>query len=424
MPTSSSAGLKAEIVTTGTEILLGEIVDTNAAWIAQQLREAGVNLYYKTTVGDNEARIRGVLELGMSRSDAIIVSGGLGPTVDDVTRVAIANATQSPLFLHEAALVVLKQRFERFGVQMTENNIRQIYMPEGSILLENSVGTAPGFIVEAETASGQCAVIAVPGVPREMKQMMIDHVLPYLRTRAGNTGIIRRRVLRTIGIGESMIDSTLGELLHGANPTIGLAAHTGQVDVRITARADTESIAEAMLDQLEAQVRAHIGPYIYSTTPGESYETVVTRLLESKNATIALLETNTQGLLAKRISAALPGFDPVVAHFTVGIDELPADLAALFTGAYTGDIVDTKLRLMRSASLLFDQSGATYTLVLLGTSGVDEGVYGKHNGETWIGLLNQHGIAMYHCPFGGQDEYTLQRIGNQALDSLHNALAH
>ena len=428
MSTSSSSGLKAEIVTTGTEILLGEIVDTNAAWIAQQLRDAGVNLYYKTTVGDNEARIRGVLELGMSRSDVIIVSGGLGPTVDDVTRAAIANATQRPLFLLEEALAVLKVRFERFGIEMTENNIQQVYIPEGAILIENSVGTAPGFIVEAEMPaghpSGQAAVIAVPGVPREMKQMMLASVLPYLRTRAGNTGIIRRRVLRTIGIGESLIDSTLAELLHGANPTIGLAAHTGQVDVRITARADSEAAADAMLDQLEAQVRERIGRYIYSTTPGEAYETIVTRLLQPQNATIALLETNTQGLLAKRIAAAVPGFDPVATHFTVGVDELPAELAALLTGAPVEEASYTESLAAQSAQRLLQQSGATYALALLGTAGADEGVYGKRNGETWLALAGPQGVSTNRCPFGGQDEYTLQRIGNQGLDLLRKTLSN
>ena len=169
----------AEIVTTGTEILLGDIVDTNAAWIAQQLREAGVNLYYKTTVGDNEPRVRGVIEQCMQRCDAIIVTGGLGPTVDDITRQAIAAATGRTLVLHEGALETLKPRFARFGSQMTENNLQQAYIPEDSILIENPVGTAPGFIVETE----RCAVIALPGVPREMKQLMTATVLPYLRRK-------------------------------------------------------------------------------------------------------------------------------------------------------------------------------------------------------------------------------------------------
>ena len=200
----------AEIVTTGTEILLGDIVDTNAAWIAQQLREAGVNLYYKTTVGDNEPRVRGVIEQSMARCDAIIVTGGLGPTVDDITRQAIANATGRTLVLHEGALATLKQRFERFGAQLTENNIQQAYVPQDSILIENPIGTAPGFIVETE----RCAVIALPGVPREMKRLMADTVLPYLRRKAGESGIIRRRILRTIGIGESTIDVILDDLMH------------------------------------------------------------------------------------------------------------------------------------------------------------------------------------------------------------------
>src|SRR5690606_37729704 len=229
---AATPGLRAEIITTGTEILLGDIVDTNAAWMAQQLREAGINLYYKTTVGDNFGRVRGVLELGLRRSDVILVSGGLGPTADDITRDAIAAATGCPLVLHEGALETLKARFARFGSQMTENNLQQVMIPQGATLIENPVGTAPGFIVE--TAQG--TVIALPGVPREMKHLMTETVLPYLRRRAGNTGIIRRRILRTIGIGESAIDHRLRDLMDSANPTVGLAAHTAQCDVRIAAR--------------------------------------------------------------------------------------------------------------------------------------------------------------------------------------------
>ncbi len=268
-----AAPLCAEIVTTGTEILLGEIVDTNATWIAQQLRESGINLYYKTTVGDNQARVRGVIELGLSRGSVLLVTGGLGPTKDDITRDAIADATGCALELHEGALATLKERFARFGAQMTENNRRQAYIPAGATLVENPVGTAPGFIVE----SGAGTVIAMPGVPSEMKRMMVDTVLPYLRTRNGNKGIIRRRVLRTIGIGESTIDHELGALMDRANPTVGLAAHLGQADVRVTAQAQTEDEVEALLDGIEAEVRARIGRHIYSATAGEPFAVVVAR---------------------------------------------------------------------------------------------------------------------------------------------------
>ena len=154
--------ISAEIVTTGTEILLGEIVDTNAAWIAQKLRDAGVNLYYKTTVGDNEDRLRDVLELGLSRSDVIIVTGGLGPTVDDITRQAIARAVHRELQVDLGALETLQERFARFGVTMTDNNRQQAMFPEGAEIIPNPVGTAPGIIVD----TGGGTIIAVPGVPR------------------------------------------------------------------------------------------------------------------------------------------------------------------------------------------------------------------------------------------------------------------
>ncbi|RIK35970.1 MAG: competence/damage-inducible protein A [Chloroflexi bacterium] len=417
MSTPSPLGLRAEIVTTGTEILLGEIVDTNAAWIAQQLREAGVNLYYKSTVGDNEPRIRSLIELGMSRSDVIICSGGLGPTVDDVTRQAIANAAGRTLILHEEALATLKERFARFGVEMTPNNMQQAYIPEGAILIPNPVGTAPGFIVETES----CAVIALPGVPREMKHLMTETVLPYLRNRAGHTGIIRRRVLRTIGVGESMIDATLGELMYGTNPTVGLAAHTGQVDVRIAARAETAAAAEELLDNLEGQVRKRIGRYIYSTTPGESYEAVVIRTLQTAGATLALLETNTRGLLAQRIAAAVPDFTPVTRHWVAGEDDLPAEFAEQLAAIVVDTDSFTEAQAAEMAGVARQLSGATYALAVLGSAGADEGLYGQRSGESWIALAGPDGVQTLRCPFGGQDEYTLVRIGNQALGLLHRA---
>lgn len=387
--------LNAEIVTTGTEILLGEIVDTNAAWIAQQLRDVGVNLFYKTTVGDNLARIRGVIELCMSRSDVIICSGGLGPTVDDMTRHAIAEATGCPLQMHEPSRRKLEERFVRFGVQMTENNYVQAMIPAGAIVIENPVGTAPGFIVEGERST----VIALPGVPREMKALMTETVLPYLRQRGG-AGVIRRRVLRTIGIGESMIDVILNDLLQQSNPTVGLAAHTGQVDVRIAARGDSAESVEAMLNDLEGEVRKRIGQYVYSDSPGESYEAVIVQRLQAANVTVAISENNTQGTLADRLRKAVAGFDPV--QSAVIDDSLAVDEAAV----------------RQSAQQLLASSGATLALVLSGSSGADEGIWGSSNGETWVALASPQGVVSSHVNFGGQDEYTLVRIGNGALTLL------
>lgn len=406
--------LNAEIVTSGTEILLGDIVDTNAAWIAQQLREAGVNLYYKTTVGDNEPRLRGVITLGMTRSDVIIVTGGLGPTVDDVTRDAIANATGCPLELHAGALATLQARFARFGATMTDNNRKQALLPRGAILIENPVGTAPGFIVETE----RCAVIALPGVPREMKQLMTDSVLPYLRERLGSQAVIRRRILRTFGIGESAIDDRLGELLQRSNPTVGLAAQTGQCDIRIAARAEDAATAEAMLDAIEAEVRHAVGEFIYSTTPGESYESVLARHLLAADVTLALLETNTRGALATRLLAAAPESNLLCKQVVIDVDALPVMLGVAL------DATEHQALAGHAAHWLRTVSGATLGIALVGTSGADEGVFGLQSGATWLALDDGVKPTTIRIAFGGQDDYTHVRIGNQTLAALQSWLDH
>jgi nicotinamide-nucleotide amidase len=406
--------LNAEIITSGTEILLGDIVDTNAAWIAQQLREAGVNLYYKSTVGDNELRLRGVIELGMTRSDVIIITGGLGPTVDDITRDAIANATGCPLELHEGAIATLQARFARFGATMTDNNRQQALIPHGAILIENPVGTAPGFIVETT----RCAVIALPGVPREMKQLMADSVLPYLRARLGSQAVIRRRILRTFGIGESTIDHRLGELLRCSNPTVGLAAQTGQCDIRIAARAEDAATAEGLLDVIETEVRRELGEFIYSTVPGESYESVLVRQLQSAGVTLALLETNTRGALAARLSAAEPAYNPLLKQIVTDVDALPAMLGK----APSSEPESHQMLASQSASWLRTVSGATLGVALVGTSGADEGVFGRQAGATWLAIADSKQVANTHIAFGGQDDYTHVRIGNQTLATLRRWL--
>lgn len=409
--------LNAEIITSGTEILLGDIVDTNAPWIAQQLRDAGVNLYYKSTVGDNEPRLRGIIELGMTRSDVIIITGGLGPTVDDITRDAIANATRCPLVLHEGALETLRQRFARFGAAMTDNNRQQAMIPQGAILIENPVGTAPGFIVE----TAQRAVLALPGVPREMKEMMTASVLPYLRLRMGSEAVIRRRILRTFAIGESAIDARLGDLMRRSNPTVGLAAHTGQVDIRIAARAEDPQSAEQLLDAIESEVRGQVGAHIYSTTPEERFETVLVRRMQPHGVTVALLETNTRGALAERLATALPGYSPLVRTVVSGQDALPSELAA----AAAPDAADSAAREMlakQAAEWLRTSTGAVLGLAMVGTAGADQGVFGREAGETWIALSEREYVFAVRVAFGGQDEYTHVRLGNQALTELHRWL--
>ena len=402
--------ISAEIITTGTEILLGDIVDTNAAWIAQQLRDAGVNLYYKTTVGDNEARLRATLELGLSRSDVLLVTGGLGPTVDDITRDAIAKAAGRGLTLNRSALAAIEERFSRFGVTMTENNRRQAMMPEGAQIMPNPVGTAPGILLETERG----AIIAMPGVPREMKQMMSDLVLPYLRAKSGYHGVIRRRVLRTIGIGESALDDILGPLMHGSNPTIGLAAKTAQADIRIAARAATEAEAEGLIEEMAGTVRELVGRHIYSETPDETIEAVVARLLDSSGATISLCESNTGGDLVRRIQAQDYGAQVLAAADMAQDADITPALTALDVDAATPDEKAT----MRCAKMVREMDQATFGLAILGTAGTGDGIFGSEKGVTWLALAGDGLETTESLPYGGTDEYTVTRIGNQGYSLL------
>lgn len=292
-----SDNVNAEIVAIGTEILLGEITDTNSVYIAQKLRAIGINLYFMTSVGDNERRIASAVELGLGRADVVITCGGLGPTVDDMTRQAVALATGRGLTFHQALLDQIAARFAGFRVQMSENNRRQAYLPDGAITIENPVGTAPSFIVEHHGK----LVISLPGVPREMKYLMENAVIPFLRQRFG-LGIIKAKVLRTAGIGESILDEAIGgELLAASNPTVGLAAHAGQVDVRITAKADSEADADTMIANVEAQIRAKVGEFIYGVD-NDTLEAALAAALERREMTLAVLEAGVAANIGKRFS--------------------------------------------------------------------------------------------------------------------------
>jgi len=314
--------LNAEIIAIGTEILLGEIVDTNSVYIARSLRDIGVNLYFMTSVGDNERRIADAIRIALSRAQVVITCGGLGPTVDDMTRQAVAMATDRELTFHQELLDEIAARFATFRSQMTDNNKRQAFLPDNAIAIHNPVGTAPSFIVEHNGG----VVISLPGVPREMKFLMVDKVLPYLHERY-QLGIIKAHVLHTAGIGESMLDDAIGtELLEQSNPTIGLAAHSGQVDVRITAKADSVEEADQMIAQVEAQLRARIGANIYGVND-ETLEQALVSLLKERGLAMALSETGIGAYVNDQVSKVPQGKEilTLVESFT-NPDELRAAL--------------------------------------------------------------------------------------------------
>ncbi len=288
--------LTAEIISIGTEILLGEITDTNSVHIARVLRDLGINLYFMTSVGDNEGRIADSIRVALGRANIVITTGGLGPTVDDMTRQGVATATNRGLTFHQHLLDKIVERFGGFKVQMTENNKRQAYVPDDAIIIENAVGTAPSFVVEFEGK----IIISLPGVPREMKFLMAEKVIPFLRERY-QVGIIKARVLRTAGIGESTLDDAIGaDLLEASNPTIGLAAHSGVVDVRITAKADSEEQADAMIAIFEEKLRERIGSYIFGTDK-DTIEQALVRLLAERGFSIAVSETGIGDAITKRL---------------------------------------------------------------------------------------------------------------------------
>lgn len=299
--------MHAEIVMIGTELLLGEIVDTNATKLAKMLRDIGLDLYYKTTVGDNEARIIAVLNLALDRSDIVITSGGLGPTVDDITRQAVANATGRALVYSTELETQIAARFRSFGREMAENNKRQAYIPAGALPLSNPVGSAPCFL--SEDVNGRGFILSLPGVPRELEYMMEHTVLPLLIERMGGAKVMKVRVLRTCAVGESNIDQGIGDLMTWANPTVGLAAHAGQTDVRITAKANTEAEAEAMIVEMEAKLRERLGVAIYGVDK-ETVPEVVGRLLVDRGLKLGVLDTLTKGQLTRELVEA--GFAEVI----------------------------------------------------------------------------------------------------------------
>lgn len=309
----------AEIITIGTEILLGEIVDTNTRYIARTLRSLGVDLYRTITIGDNIDRIASAIHNSMERADIVITTGGLGPTVDDPTRDAVAKALGVETEFREDLWQQVVETIGRYGRKPSENQKRQAYVPKGAIGLRNPVGTAPCFIVEKPSALrpspdgrgvGVRAVISLPGVPAEMEHILHESVIPYLQKRFGLDEIIKVRVLHCAGLGEGMIDEKIADLETLSNPTVGLAAHTGVVDIRIAAKAKSESEANDMIEKVEADIRKRLGSVIFGADE-DRLEEVVLDLLARRGLTLTAVESGLDGLLARRIphAASLPNLN-------------------------------------------------------------------------------------------------------------------
>lgn len=292
--------MQAEIVMIGTELLLGQITDTNAVFMAKTLAENGINLYQKTTVGDNRERIVRVLDEALSRADVVLTSGGLGPTADDITRECVAELCGRPLEFRQELFDQLAGRFVRLRRPMSENNKKQAYAPRGAIAIANPNGTAPGLIVE----DARGVIICMPGVPHELQPMLTDSVIPYLRRRFGLTGVLHYRVLKLCGIGESAVDAAIADLVDTQeNPTVGLLASPDAVRVRIAAHADTREEADALIDQTDAEVRRRL-PGLVMGVDDDTLEGMVDDLLTERGWKLAVSETWTGGMICRRLTTA------------------------------------------------------------------------------------------------------------------------
>jgi competence/damage-inducible protein CinA-like protein len=294
--------LNAEIIGVGTELLLGQIANTNARWISERLAAIGVNVLHHQEVGDNVPRIVDVLRIALERADVVVVTGGLGPTEDDLTRDAIAILLGAEMVRHPEIETRLRERFSGFGREMPVNNLRQADVPEGLRTITPELGSAPGLV--AELPEGR-RIYAVPGVPAEMHEMMEGTILPELETLAGPAAIVSR-ILRSASLGESRVAEILRDLFEAsANPSVAYLASSSEVKVRLTAKAATREAAEAMLAPLVVEIRRRLGDALF-TVDDEELEAAVGRLLRSGSRTLACAESLTGGGVGARITS-VPG---------------------------------------------------------------------------------------------------------------------
>ncbi len=292
--------MKAEILSVGTELLMGQIVNTNAQYIAARLSELGVYVYHQSVVGDNEIRLKQAIKLALGRSDTVITTGGLGPTSDDITKETAAELLGKKLLIDEETMVKIKNFFIRLDRKMTENNIKQAYVPEDSRVLRNKNGTAPGCIIEESGKS----IILLPGPPAEMKPMFEEHVIPYL---LGKTPYkIVSAYIRVFGLGESSAEEKIIDLIRmQKNPTIAPYAKQGEVTFRVTARCKKEEDEETLLGPIVHEIKKRLGDNVYSLE-NKAMEQVLVEMLLARDISVSVAESCTGGLISSKITD-IPG---------------------------------------------------------------------------------------------------------------------
>ncbi len=408
--------MKAEILSVGTELLLGNIVNTDARDISQGLSQLGIDVYYHTVVGDNPARLTAAVEVAKGRSDLIITTGGLGPTYDDLTKQVLAAAFGLELYFDEAEAAGIRAYFEKTGREMTDNNLQQAWLPVGCTVLHNDWGTAPGCAFVAEGVR----VIMLPGPPRECNAMFQNRAVPYLAALSDEQ--LYSHNIRIFGMGESAVESLLREKMEAMeNPTLAPYAKEGEVMLRLTAKAPSAAAAEALMAPVLSEVRAILGAYIYGIDV-ESMEEAVFRALKDRGLTLAAAESCTGGLIAKRLTD-IPGASEVfrggATVYTnlakVRLLDIPAGLLEA-EGAVSAAVAKALALSVR------EKLGADLGVAVTGLAG-PEGDGKNEVGTVFVALARTGGVEVRALKLQGDRARIRLMAAQNAFDMVLRALA-
>ncbi len=411
--------MKAELVMIGSELLLGETVDTNATYLAGELAALGIDVHYKTTVGDNWFRLMHALSQALIRADVVITGGGLGPTMDDLTRETAASVFGRELVLDEQALSGLERFFEQRGRVMTANNRKQAYLPQGARAIANEWGTAPGFILEG---NGRC-LISLPGVPKEMRGMFPATVAPYLTERRGEGSVIVSRTLHFSGIGESAMEDAVKDILvNQTNPTVAPYASLGTVKLRITAKAASRAECTELIEPMEQQLMQRLQPYFYGRD-GILLEEAVGQELRKRGCSLALAESCTGGLLGHRITNASGSSDYFMAGFVTYSNEAKQTVLGVPAAVLTefGAVSERTARAMAEGARRV--MGSTWGLAVTGIAGPTGGSDEKPVGTVHMAAAGPSGTHHERHLFRGERQQIKERTATAALDLLRRCLA-
>lgn len=408
--------MKAEIIAVGTEILLGDIVNTNAQFISKELASIGIDVFRQEVIGDNEDRLFEMLDEALKRSDIVITTGGLGPTGDDLTKETACKYFGMNLVLHQKSLEELKKYFARLNKEITESNLKQVYFPKESIVLPNPNGTAPGAILEKDNKF----IIILPGPPKEMKQMFLNHVKKFLSAK-GN-GMIVSKVIRILGIGESFAAEKLKDLIdESINPTIAPYAKDEDVIFRITAKADTEEEGFKLIEPVKNQVIDRFGADYYAEDE-ETIEQVVSKMLVEKKLKIATAESCTGGMIASRL-ISYPGISEVFLEGAVTYSN-EAKVRTLNVKQETldefGAVSEETAKEM--ARGIANRAGADISVVTTGIAGPGGGTEDKPVGLVYIGVFFNGKVSTYRYVFNGDRNKVRLRATITALDLVRRKL--